>query len=174
MRGCLFSHGRQDGIIRLWSASNRKAISAWQGRTSLAGCLEMDRCLKNDQSHELSRKTRAATDVLFVNNPECSNACFLHTNVLAARPDHKKTIGDHFLREVKRHADALSTGVHVEVVFMEAEDLEPQPTFRRQRREKGAFAIYVGSEAIIHRRSRDDASERSIAFASKALTHLGR
>lgn len=46
-------------------------------------------------------------------------------------------------------------------------------TFRVQRREKGAFAIYVDSEATTRGKSRDYAPERSIAFASKAVTLLG-
>lgn len=47
------------------------------------------------------------------------------------------------------------------------------PSFRVQRREKGAFAIYVDSEATTRGKSRDYAPERSIAFASKAVTLLG-
>jgi hypothetical protein len=42
-----------------------------------------------------------------------------------------------------------------------------------QRRDKGAFAIYVDSEATTRGKSRDYAPERSIAFASKAVTLLG-
>lgn len=45
--------------------------------------------------------------------------------------------------------------------------------FRVQRREKGAFAIYVDSEATTRGKSRDYAPERSIAFATKAVTLLG-
>ena len=45
--------------------------------------------------------------------------------------------------------------------------------FRVQRRDKGAFAIYVDSEATTRGKSRDYAPERSIAFASKAVTLLG-
>jgi predicted ATPase len=45
--------------------------------------------------------------------------------------------------------------------------------FRVQRREKGAFAIYVDSEQTTRGKSRDYAPERSIAFASKAVTLLG-
>lgn len=47
------------------------------------------------------------------------------------------------------------------------------PSFRVQRREKGAFAIYVEPEATTRGKSRDYAPERSIAFASKAVTLLG-
>jgi predicted ATPase len=47
------------------------------------------------------------------------------------------------------------------------------PSFRVQRREKGAFAIYVEQEATTRGKSRDYAPERSIAFASKAVTLLG-
>jgi hypothetical protein len=42
-----------------------------------------------------------------------------------------------------------------------------------QRRDKGAFAVYVDSEATTRGKSRDYAPERSIAFASKAVTLLG-
>lgn len=47
------------------------------------------------------------------------------------------------------------------------------PAFRVQRREKGAFAIYVEPEAATRGKSRDYAPERSISFASKAVTLLG-
>jgi predicted ATPase len=46
-------------------------------------------------------------------------------------------------------------------------------SFRVQRRDKGAFAVYVDSEATTRGKSRDYAPERSIAFASKAVTLLG-
>lgn len=45
--------------------------------------------------------------------------------------------------------------------------------FRVQRREKGAFAIYVEPEITTRGKSRDYAPERSIAFSSKAVTLLG-
>jgi predicted ATPase len=47
------------------------------------------------------------------------------------------------------------------------------PAFRVQRREKGAFAIYVEPETTTRGKSRDYAPERSIAFASRAVTLLG-
>jgi hypothetical protein len=47
------------------------------------------------------------------------------------------------------------------------------PSFRVQRREKGAFAIYVEPGATTPGNSRDYAPERSIAFASKAVALLG-
>ena len=48
--------------------------------------------------------------VLFVNQTEYGNACFLRTNVLSARPDLKKYTALRFKQEVKRHADAIGLG----------------------------------------------------------------
>ncbi len=62
---------------------------------------------------------------LFVNQTEYSNARFLRTNVLSARPDLKKYTALRFRQEIKRHADAAGPGEDVVLVFMEALDLEP-------------------------------------------------
>jgi hypothetical protein len=66
--------------------------------------------------------------VLFVNQTENGNARFLRTNVLSARPDHKKYTALRFRQEVKRHADAAGPGEDVALVFMEAPGLEPPLT----------------------------------------------
>lgn len=47
------------------------------------------------------------------------------------------------------------------------------PCFRVQRRDKGAFSVYVEPEAVTRGKSPDYAPERSIALSSRALTLLG-
>ncbi|WP_198537949.1 hypothetical protein [Vulcanococcus limneticus] len=66
--------------------------------------------------------------VLFVNQTEYGNRCFLRTNVLSARPDLKKVTALRFRQEVKRHPDAAGPGQDLVLVFMEALELEPPLT----------------------------------------------
>jgi hypothetical protein len=66
--------------------------------------------------------------VLFVNQTEYGNACFLRTNVLSARPDLKKYTALRFRQDVKRHPEPTEEGLEVVMVFMEALGLEPPLT----------------------------------------------